>query len=59
MNRESSALRLAAFSLQIENIRVTLCEDPELIALDRDGEGGHFSLREFADMLHRFISERM
>jgi len=46
-------------ALKIENIRITLCDDPETIALDRDGEGGEFSLREFADMLHRFISERL
>ena len=56
---QPSALQTAAFSLRIENIRIMLCDDPELIALDRDGEGGHFSLREFADMLHQFISERL
>jgi hypothetical protein len=59
MNDKGSQLRVAGFSLRIENIRITLCEDPELIAMDRDGEGGHFSLREFAEMLHRFISERL
>jgi hypothetical protein len=52
-------LRAAGFSLQIENIRITLCDDPDLIAMDRDGEGGCFSLREFGDVLHRFISERL
>lgn len=31
-------LRVAGFSLRIENIRITLCDDPEHIALDRDGE---------------------
>ena len=54
-----SGLRCAGFSLTVENIRITLCEDPEAIVLDREGEGGEFSLREFADMLHRFISERL
>jgi len=54
-----SRLRTAGFALRIENIRITLCDDPETIALDRDGEGGEFSLREFADMLHRFISDRL
>jgi hypothetical protein len=54
-----SALRTAGFSLRIENIRITLCDDPEVIAMDRDGEGGHFSLREFADLLHEFISKRL
>ena len=54
-----SRLRIAEFTLRVENIDITLCDDPELIALDRDGEGGHFSLREFADMLHQFISERL
>jgi hypothetical protein len=43
----------------VENIRITLCEDPDRIAMDRDGEGGEFSLREFADLLHQFISERL
>jgi hypothetical protein len=55
----SSNLRVAGFSLRIENIKITLCNDPETIALDRDGEGGEFSLREFADVLHEFISERL
>jgi hypothetical protein len=55
----SSKLRVAGFELRIENIRITLCEDPEHIALDRDGEGGHFSIREFADVLHQFMSERL
>ena len=51
--------RIAGFTMQIENIRISLCDDPETIAMDRDGEGGEFSLREFADMLHQFISERL
>jgi hypothetical protein len=55
----ATQLRAAGFSLRIENIRITLCEDPEAIALDRDGEGGHFSIRELADVLHTFISERL
>ena len=55
----SSKLRVAGFYLQVENIRISLCDNPDEIALDRDGEGGHFSIREFADMLHRFISERL
>jgi hypothetical protein len=59
MPKEHSSLRTAGFVLTIEHIRVTLCEDPDMIALDRDGEGGEFSLREFADMLHRFISDRL
>lgn len=54
-----SKLRVAGFVLRVENIRITLCDDPDSIALDRDGEGGHFSLREFADTLHRFISDRL
>lgn len=54
-----SSLPVAGFSLRIENIRITLCDDPEHIALDRDGEGGHFSIREFADVLHQFMSERL
>ena len=54
-----SQLRTANFVLQIEDIRITLCDDPEAIALDRDGEGGHFSVSEFADALRRFISERL
>ncbi len=54
-----SNLRVAGFSLRIENIKITLCDDPETIALDRDGEGGEFSLREFADVLHKFISDRL
>jgi hypothetical protein len=58
-NDRSSQLRCAGFSLTVENIRITLCEDPDRIAMDRDGEGGEFSLREFADVLHRFISDRM
>ena len=52
-------LRVAGFSLRVENIKITLCDDPERIALDRDGEGGEFSLREFVDMLHQFISARL
>jgi hypothetical protein len=52
-------LRTAGFSLRIENIRISLCDDPDVIAMDRDGEGGEFSLREFADVLHQFISERL
>ena len=56
---DRTRLRVAGFTLQIENIRIRLCDDPETIALDRDGEGGEFSLREFADMLHQFISERL
>ena len=59
MPQRDGQLRVAGFALRIENIRITLCDDPETIALDRDGEGGEFSLREFADMLHRFISERL
>jgi hypothetical protein len=59
MSSDRTRLRVAWFTLQIENIRISLCEDPELIAMDRDGEGGEFSLREFADLLHRFISERL
>jgi hypothetical protein len=59
VTRERSALRTASFSLRIENIRITLCDDPEVVAMDRDGEGGEFSLREFADVLHQFISERL
>jgi hypothetical protein len=59
MSQRDSRLRVAGFALRIENIRITLCDDPETIALDRDGEGGEFSLREFAAMLHRFISERL
>jgi hypothetical protein len=55
----SSRLRCASFSLMVENIRITLCEDPDRIAMDRDGEGGEFSLRQFADLLHQFISERL
>jgi hypothetical protein len=49
----------AKFTLWIGNIRITLCDDPDHIALDRDGEGGHFSLREFEAMLHAFISDRL
>jgi hypothetical protein len=56
---DRTRLRTAGFYLRIENIRISLCDDPEEIAMDRDGEGGHFSLREFADVLHRFISERL
>lgn len=59
MDETDSRLRVAGFSLRIENIRITLCENPDEIALDRDGEGGHFSIREFADMLHKFISDRL
>jgi hypothetical protein len=55
----TSRLRSAGFSLRIEDVRLTLYEDPDRIALDRDGEGGEFSLKEFARMLHRFISERL
>jgi hypothetical protein len=58
-DNKDSRLRDPGFSLRVENIKITLCDDPERIALDRDGEGGEFSLREFADTLHRFISERL
>lgn len=56
---ERTKLRTAAFSLRIENICIGLCDDPDRIWMDRDGEGGEFSLREFADVLHQFISERL
>jgi hypothetical protein len=59
MADDRTRLRVAGFTLRIENIRITLCDDPEVIAMDRDGEGGEFSLREFADALHAFISERL
>lgn len=59
MSTDRSRLRASGFSLVIENIRISLCDDPELIAMDRDGEGGEFSLREFADLLHQFISDRL
>lgn len=52
-------LRSAGFSLSIGNIKITLCDDPDHIALNRDGEGGEFSLREFEAMLHGFISDRL
>jgi len=55
----NAGLRAAGFYLMVENIRISLCENPDEIAMDRDGEGGHFSLREFADLLHKFISERL
>lgn len=48
-----------AASLQIGNLRISLCNDPDLIAIDRDGEGGHFSLQEFHDMVQEFVSERL
>jgi hypothetical protein len=57
--RGPSGLRCAGFSLTVDNIRITLCDDPARILLDRDGEGGEFSLREFAHVLHKFISERL
>lgn len=50
---------IVTHSLLIGNLRIRLCEDPTEIALDRDGEGGHFSRQEFVDMLHKFISERL
>ena len=54
-----SRLRDSGFYLRIDDVRISLCDDPERIALDRDGEGGEFSLREFIDMLHQFIGERL
>jgi hypothetical protein len=59
MANDRSKLRCAGFFLQIENIRISLCDDPDFIAMDRDGEGGMFSLREFGDLLHKFISDRL
>lgn len=50
---------LASFYLHIGNLRVSLCDDPEAIAIDRQGEGGHFSMREFHDMVQEFVSERL
>jgi len=52
-------LRMAGFYLQISNIRISLCDDPDHIAIDRDGEGGHFSLQEFYDLIAEFVSERL
>ena len=56
---DSPTRRVAGFSLHIENIKITPGNDPETIALDRDGEGGEFSLSEFAEVLHQFISDRL
>jgi hypothetical protein len=53
-----SRLLDSGFYLRIDDVRISLCDDPERIALDRDGEGGEFSMREFLDMLRQFISER-
>jgi len=30
-----------------------------LVGIDCDGEGGHFSAVEFAEMIGRFVSERL
>jgi len=49
----------ARFALRIGNIRIELCNNPDLILLDRDGEGGQFLLSEFADTIHKFMSERL
>lgn len=49
----------AGFYLQVGNLKISLCDDPEAIAIDRDGEGGHFSLREFHDLIQEFVSERL
>lgn len=54
-----SALRQAGFYLQIDDLRISLCENPTEIAIDRDGEGGHFSLEEFRDLVRLFVSERL
>jgi hypothetical protein len=56
---DRTKLRVAGFELRLENIRITLCENPEEIAIDRDGEGGHFAIRELVDMLHEFLNERL
>jgi len=56
---ERPLLRTAKFTLQIEDIHISLCDEPEAIALYRDGEGGEFSIRELARMLHRFMSMRL
>ncbi|HKW23473.1 MAG TPA: hypothetical protein VJO13_18980 [Ktedonobacterales bacterium] len=48
------------FTVQIGTISISPVEGREwLIALYRDGEGGEFSMREFEDILHQFISERL
>ena len=52
-------LRMAGFYLQIGSLRISLCDDPDHIAIDRDGEGGHFSLQEFHDLIAEFVSERL
>lgn len=56
---ETTSLRLAGFSLQIGNLKISLPDDPECIAIDRDGDGGHFSLKEFHDMVQEFVSDRL
>lgn len=50
----------SAAAFRIGNLRISLSrENPEVIVIDRDGEGGHFSLQEFHDMVQQFVRERL
>ena len=42
----------------IGKYRISLPENPNEIAIDREGEGGHFSLQEFIEAVEQFFNER-
>jgi hypothetical protein len=56
---EFTPIDAAGFALRVDGVTIALCADVDRIWLDRDGEGGEFSRREFLDVLHQFISERL
>lgn len=45
--------------LEVGNLRISLCDNPDVIAILRGGEGGEFSLKEFHDMVQEFVSDRL
>lgn len=52
-------LRTAGFFLHIGDITISFPDDPDCIAISRNGEGGHFSLQEFQDVIREFVSARL
>jgi hypothetical protein len=58
-SHEFTAIDAAGFALRVDGVTIALCADTDRIWLDREGEGGEFSRREFLETLHRFISERL
>jgi hypothetical protein len=42
-----------------DDIKIGHTSEPNMIYIERSGEGGFFNEREFIEMVHKFVSERL